>query len=227
MQFFCKIKYFKVDPVYEGSKYCQIYNNQNNTLIFKNKTKALNSSISNEFNSSTIETKRLRCAALSFNLKNDEDFFIFNESYSIFGEYDNDVNHHYHYANTGKFVPEPNIALISFMLVIGTCVMALLLKKLRRSNFFGSYIRRTLSDVGILISIILAVGVDILIKNKTHIITQVYFKVFSNFNLNFFFIYFKFFTKETRHTRQIGTDKNYKNKLVYKSVWQRFRRDFT
>jgi hypothetical protein len=99
--------------------------------------------------------------------------FLFNESTSIYGEYDTDVNHHYHYANSGRFVPEPNIALLSFMLVIGTCVMALFLKKMRRSNFFSSYIRRTLSDVGILISIILAVGVDILIKNKTHINTQV------------------------------------------------------
>ena len=192
MNFLCKIKYFKVDPIYEGSKYCEIYNNLNNTLILKNKT---NSSISNEFNNSTIETKRSRCAASSFNLKADQDYFTFNESTSIFGEFDNDVNHHYHYANTGKFVPEPNIALISFMLVIGTCVMALLLKKLRRSNFFGSYIRRTLSDVGILISIILAVGVDILIKNKTHIITQVFSKFFSNFNLNFIIIYLKIFPK--------------------------------
>lgn len=36
--------------------------------------------------------------------------------------------------------PEPNIALISIMLLIGTCVLALSLKKLRRSNFFGSYV---------------------------------------------------------------------------------------
>ena len=48
----------------------------------------------------------------------------------------------------------PNIALISLILLIGTCVVALLLKKLRRSMFFGAYVRRTLSDVGILISIV-------------------------------------------------------------------------
>ncbi|CAF0838647.1 unnamed protein product, partial [Brachionus calyciflorus] len=67
---------------------------------------------------------------------------------------------------------EPNIALISLILLIGTCAMALLLKKLRRSNFFGSYIRRTLSDVGILISIILMMAVDYCIRQRTEINTQ-------------------------------------------------------
>jgi hypothetical protein len=37
--------------------------------------------------------------------------------------------------------PEPNIALISILLLIGTCTLALILKKLRRSPFFGSYVR--------------------------------------------------------------------------------------
>jgi len=143
----------------------------------------LNTSISNEFtnntnqyDNSTIEIKRFsRCVSSSSSLylKSEQDSFLFNESTSIYGEYDTKVNHHYHYANSGRFVPEPNIALLSFMLVVGTCVMALFLKKLRRSNFFSSYIRRTLSDVGILISIVLAVCVDIMIKNKTHINTQV------------------------------------------------------
>lgn len=39
-----------------------------------------------------------------------------------------------------KSIPEPNIALISIMLLFGTCILALGLKKLRRSNFFGSYV---------------------------------------------------------------------------------------
>ena len=39
---------------------------------------------------------------------------------------------------------EPNIALISVMLLIGTFFLAHLLKVLRRSNFFGSYLRRTI-----------------------------------------------------------------------------------
>ena len=80
----------------------------------------------------------------------------------------------YQVDNIGKMQkqPEPNLALISVSLLIGTCVIALVLKKLRRSRFFGSYIRRTLSDVGILISIVLMVLVDFLIKKKTNIDTQ-------------------------------------------------------
>jgi hypothetical protein len=70
-------------------------------------------------------------------------------------------------------VPSPNIALLSLILLIGTCVMALALKKLRRSVFFGAYVRRTFSDVGMLISIILMVTVDYLIQSKTGLKTQV------------------------------------------------------
>jgi len=36
--------------------------------------------------------------------------------------------------------PEANIALISLLLLIGTCAVALFLKKLRRSKFFGAYV---------------------------------------------------------------------------------------
>lgn len=68
--------------------------------------------------------------------------------------------------------PQPNIALISIILLFSTCAIALLLKKLRRSNFFGSIIRRSLSDVGIILSIICMVLVDYLIREKTHINTQ-------------------------------------------------------
>ena len=81
-------------------------------------------------------------------------------------------------------VPSPNIALMSLMLVIGTCVMALALKKLRRSVFFGAYVRRTFSDVGMLISIILMVAVDYLIESKTGLKTQVKMnKLKQNFRL--------------------------------------------
>lgn len=69
--------------------------------------------------------------------------------------------------------PEPNIALLSLILLVGTCVVALALKKLRRSMFFGAYARRTLSDVGILISIIFMVCVDSFIESNTGIKTQV------------------------------------------------------
>jgi hypothetical protein len=70
--------------------------------------------------------------------------------------------------------PEPNIALYSLILLVGTCVVALALKKLRRSMFFGAYVRRTLSDVGILISIIFMVCINNLIEEKTGLETQVF-----------------------------------------------------
>lgn len=71
------------------------------------------------------------------------------------------------------YIPSPNIALLSLILLVGTCVLALALKKLRRSVFFGAYVRRTFSDVGMLISIILMVTVDFLIESKTGLKTQV------------------------------------------------------
>lgn len=37
---------------------------------------------------------------------------------------------------------EPNIALLSLILLIGTCTLALALKKLRRSIFFGAYVSK-------------------------------------------------------------------------------------
>ena len=67
----------------------------------------------------------------------------------------------------------PNIALLSLILLTGTCAVALALKKLRRSVFFGAYVRRTLSDVGILITIILMVFVDSWIEQNTGLRTQV------------------------------------------------------
>ena len=67
----------------------------------------------------------------------------------------------------------PNRALISFLLLIGTCALALSLKKLRRSVFFGSYVRRTLSDIGMFISIVLMVVVDNIVEKQTGIETNV------------------------------------------------------
>jgi hypothetical protein len=79
-------------------------------------------------------------------------------------------NYHYDkYAET----PQPNLAFISMSLLIGTCALALLLKKLRRSKFFKSSVRRTLSDVGILISIILMVFVNYIIEQQTDVKTEV------------------------------------------------------
>ena len=70
--------------------------------------------------------------------------------------------------------PRPNIALLSLILLIGTCCIALALKKLRRSVFLGARARRTLSDVGMLISIILMAIVDSVIKAKTGVETPVH-----------------------------------------------------
>lgn len=72
-----------------------------------------------------------------------------------------------------QHVPQPNIALLSLMLLIGTTVMALSLKKLRRSVFLGAVARRTLSDVGMLISIVLMGFADHIIKRYTGLETAV------------------------------------------------------
>ncbi|RNA18758.1 anion exchange 2-like isoform X2, partial [Brachionus plicatilis] len=69
-------------------------------------------------------------------------------------------------------LPSPNVALLSLILMIGTFAIAICLKKLRRSIFLGARARRTLSDVGMLISIILMVAVDNLINSKTGLNTQ-------------------------------------------------------
>lgn len=68
--------------------------------------------------------------------------------------------------------PSPNVALLSLMLMIGTFVLAICLKRLRRSIFLGARARRTLSDVGMLISIILMVVVDSYINSQTGLNTQ-------------------------------------------------------
>ncbi|CAF0718290.1 unnamed protein product [Brachionus calyciflorus] len=72
----------------------------------------------------------------------------------------------------GSHMASPNIALLSLILLIGTCCMALSLKKLRRSIFLGARVRRTLCDVGMLISIILMVIVDSFITSQTGLETQ-------------------------------------------------------
>lgn len=81
-----------------------------------------------------------------------------------------------------QHVPQPNIALLSLMLLIGTTVMALSLKKLRRSVFLGAVARRTLSDVGMLISIVLMGFADHIIKRytglETAVMTILYTRVF-------------------------------------------------
>ena len=48
---------------------------------------------------------------------------------------------------SSKHIPSPNKALLSLILLVGTCVMALTLKKLRRSVFFGAYVSYSMTFV--------------------------------------------------------------------------------
>jgi hypothetical protein len=114
------------------------------------------------------------------------DDYVFNMETANFTYVDN---------TTLKKSQEPNVALLSFILFFGTFAIAFVLKKLRRSTFFGGYvsmetsrlleiqllveifsilqIRRTVSDVGILISIITMVVLDYFIEMKTGIKLEV------------------------------------------------------
>lgn len=95
-----------------------------------------------------------------------------NRSQSMLVNYTNTCEMYTIHNKKPDHIPVPNKALISFCLLIGTCALAMCLKKLRRSVFFGSYIRRTLSDVGMFVSIVLMVLVDFYIEDKTKVITK-------------------------------------------------------
>lgn len=60
---------------------------------------------------------------------------------------------------------QPNTALLSFILTIGTFIIAIKLKNFRNSKFLGRSIRRALGDFGVPISIVLMVSLDFLIKD--------------------------------------------------------------
>ncbi|CAF4754662.1 unnamed protein product [Rotaria sp. Silwood1] len=68
----------------------------------------------------------------------------------------------------------PNKALLSLIILLGTCFIALALKRFRRSNFFGRSTRQTLSDFGMTISLLCMVLFDILITKNAggHSLTQ-------------------------------------------------------
>ncbi|XP_045585982.2 LOW QUALITY PROTEIN: band 3 anion transport protein-like [Procambarus clarkii] len=61
--------------------------------------------------------------------------------------------------------PQPNTALLSLILMLGTFTVATQLKKFRNSKFFGRSVRRALGDFGVPIAIILMVLLDFLIKD--------------------------------------------------------------
>ncbi|KAM9364295.1 anion exchange protein 3 [Pholidichthys leucotaenia] len=60
---------------------------------------------------------------------------------------------------------QPNTALLSLVLMMGTFFMAFFLRKFRNSRFLGGKARRIIGDFGIPISILLSVSVDYLITD--------------------------------------------------------------
>ncbi|XP_076031452.1 band 3 anion transport protein-like isoform X2 [Oratosquilla oratoria] len=60
---------------------------------------------------------------------------------------------------------QPNTSLLSFILMIGTFIIAYKLKHFRNSKFLGRSVRRALGDFGVPISIVLMVTVDFLVRD--------------------------------------------------------------
>ncbi|KAF2358900.1 Bicarbonate transporter eukaryotic [Trinorchestia longiramus] len=61
--------------------------------------------------------------------------------------------------------PQPNTALLSLLLMFGTFIIAIKLKKFRNSKYLGRGIRRALGDFGVPISIVTMVLVDYFIED--------------------------------------------------------------
>ena len=122
-------KYFERDPVYKGETYCQLYNQTNNnaqqqqqqfsasfSTMAKNLSWLINDS--NESLATTIlSSPPPKCGWRRYQLVQNASTLL---------------------SDHQKPTQQPNIALISALLLVGTCVMALFLKKLRRSTFFGT-----------------------------------------------------------------------------------------
>ncbi|XP_059200872.1 anion exchange protein 2a [Centropristis striata] len=62
--------------------------------------------------------------------------------------------------DSGKVVGEPNTALLSFVLMVGTYFIAFYLRKFKNSSFFPGRLRRIIGDFGVPIAILLMVLVD-------------------------------------------------------------------
>ncbi|XP_033982763.1 LOW QUALITY PROTEIN: anion exchange protein 2-like [Trematomus bernacchii] len=60
----------------------------------------------------------------------------------------------------GKVVGEPNTALLSFVLMVGTYFIAFYLRKFKNSSFFPGTLRRIIGDFGVPIAILIMVLVD-------------------------------------------------------------------
>lgn len=62
-------------------------------------------------------------------------------------------------------LPQPNTALLSFILMFGTFIIAFKLKHFRNSKYLGRSVRRALGDFGVPISIVLMVLLDFFIED--------------------------------------------------------------
>ncbi|XP_070569674.1 band 3 anion transport protein-like isoform X2 [Ptychodera flava] len=60
---------------------------------------------------------------------------------------------------------EPNTALLSTILTLGTFFIAYFLRKFKNGRFFSNRVRKTLGDFGVLIAIVIMVLVDVAIEN--------------------------------------------------------------
>lgn len=132
------LKYFNQNPIYNTQTYCQLWNFTQTTTTSTTTTRILPTwktstidNINNEFAyiESSYEYSTNSTAASS---RHPPRHIVKTTSRVCYGEGFYDPHH--------KLPPEPNIALISLILLIGTCTLALLLKKLRLSNFLGSYV---------------------------------------------------------------------------------------
>lgn len=61
--------------------------------------------------------------------------------------------------------PVPNTALLSLVLMVGTFLLAMMLRKFKNSTYFPGKLRRVIGDFGVPISILIMVLVDTFIKN--------------------------------------------------------------
>ncbi|XP_028987262.3 anion exchange protein 2a [Betta splendens] len=62
--------------------------------------------------------------------------------------------------DSGRIVGEPNTALLSFVLMAGTYLIAFYLRKFKNSSFFPGRLRRLIGDFGVPIAILIMVLVD-------------------------------------------------------------------
>ncbi|KAF5898078.1 anion exchange protein 3 isoform X1, partial [Clarias magur] len=70
-----------------------------------------------------------------------------------------------HVLNESLLLNQPNTALLSLVLMVGTFFVAFFLRKFRNSRFLGGKARRIIGDFGIPISILLSVIVDLCIPD--------------------------------------------------------------